>query len=31
MKGAMQDASSVFHRALYSSVFHECTHHHNRL
>ncbi len=30
MKGAMQDASSVFHRALYSSVFHKCTHHHNR-
>ena len=30
MKGAMQDSSSVFHRALYSSLFHHSTHHHNR-
>ncbi len=30
MKGAMQDSSSVFHRALYSSIFHKCTYHHNR-
>ncbi len=30
MKGAMQDSGSVFHRALYSSLFQHSTHHHNR-